>query len=135
MGRLMSGLNPLEISGRRVVPAFVGQPVPGPFPFKTLGSVWPARGVGPWPKVPTMPPFSYRGGKPSPTWKKSKVDRRIMGNSLLLMPLNFQCEFYNFFAIALDAIGSFVSVLRFRSSYKRRERRSSLSHWLSKFIW
>ena len=66
MGRLMSGLNPLEISGRRVGPAFVGQPVPrpfpfegqpmhAPFPFKTLGSVWPARGVGLGPKVPTLP--------------------------------------------------------------------------------
>ena len=113
----------------------MGQPVPGPFPFETLGSVGPAKGVGLGPKVPTMLPFSYRGGKPSPTGKKSKVDCHIMGNRLLLMPLNFQREFYNFFAIALDAIGSFVSVLRFRNSYKRRERRSSLSHWISNFIW
>ena len=99
MGRLMSRLNPLEISGRRVEPAFVGQSVPGPFPFETPGSVWTTRGVGPGPKVPTMPPFSYQGGKPSPAGKKSNVDCRIMGNSLLLMSLNFQCEFYNFFAI------------------------------------
>ena len=99
MGRLMSGLNPLEI----------------------LGSVWPVRGVGPGPKVPTMPPFSYRGCKPSPTGKKCNVDRRIMGNSFLLMPLNFRRKFYNFLAIALDAIRSFTSVLRFSSSYKRRE--------------
>ena len=97
MGRLTSGLNPLE----------------------ALGLVWLAMGVGPGPKVPTMPHFSYRGGKPYLVGKKSKVDRRIMRNSLLLMPLNFQREFYNFFAIALDAIGSFISVLRFRSSYKR----------------
>ena len=27
--------------------------MPRPFPFKTLGSVWPAMGVGPRPKVPT----------------------------------------------------------------------------------
>ena len=85
MGRPMSGLNPLE----RVVPTFGGQPVPGPFPFESLGSVWPAVGVGPEPKAPTMPPFSYRGGKLSPTGKKSKVDRRIIGSSLLLMSLNF----------------------------------------------
>ena len=92
-------------------------------------------GVGPGPKVPTMPPFSYQGGKQSPDGKKSKVDRRIMGNSLLLMSLNFQREFYNFYAIALDVIGPPGSILRYRNSYKRRERRSSLSHWLSKFFW
>ena len=84
MGRLTSGLNP----------------------FEALRLVWLAMGVGP--KVPTMPPFSYRGGKPSPAGKKSKVDRRIMRNSLLLMPLNFQREFYNFFVIALDDTGSFI---------------------------
>ena len=54
MGRLMYGLNPLEISGRRVGPAFGDQPVPEPFPFEILGSVWPAMGVGPGPKVPTV---------------------------------------------------------------------------------
>ena len=81
----MFGLNPLEISGRRVGPTFVGQPGPGPFPFETFEPVWPAIGVRPGPKVPTMPPFSYRGGKPSPVGKKSKIDRRIMGNGLLLM--------------------------------------------------
>ena len=67
--------------------------MPGPFPFETFGSVWPAMGVEPGLKVPTMPPFSYRGGKPSPDGKKSKVDRRIIRNSLLLMSLNFQREF------------------------------------------
>ena len=92
----------------------------GAFPFEALGSVWLARGVGPGPKVPTMAPFSYRGGRPSPVGKKSEVDRRIMGNSLLLMPLNFQRKFYNFFATALDAIGSPGSILRYRSNYKRR---------------
>ena len=115
----MSGPNPLEISGLRVGPAFVGRLMFGPFPLEALRLVWWARGVGPGPKVPTMPPFFYRGGRPSPTGKKSKIDRRIMGNSLLLMPLNFQCKFYNFFATTLDAIGSFGSILRYRSSYKR----------------
>ena len=120
---------------RRVGPAFGGQPVPEPFPFETLGSVWPAMGVGPGPKVPTMPPFSYQGGKPSPAGKMSKVGRRIMGNSLLLMSLNFQREFYNFYAIALDVFRPPGSFLRYRNGYKRRERRSSLSYWLSKFFW
>ena len=109
--------------------------MPRPFPFKTLGSIWPAMGVGPGPKVPTMPPFSYRGGKTSPARKMRKVDHRIMGNSLLLMSLNFQCEFYNFYVIALDVIGPPGSFLIYKNSYKRRERRSSLSYWLSKFFW
>ena len=43
---------------RRVGPAFGGQSVPGPFPFETLGSVWPAIEVGPGPKVPTQ--YIYR---------------------------------------------------------------------------
>ena len=63
----------------------MGQPGPGPFSFKTLGPFWPTMGIGPGPKVPTMPPFSYRGGKPFPAGKKSKIDRRNMGNGLLLM--------------------------------------------------
>ena len=85
----MFGLNPLDISGWRVGPAFVGRLMSGPFPLEALGLVWRAKGIGSGPKVPTMPPFSYRGGSPPPTRKKSKVDRRIMRNSLLLMPLNF----------------------------------------------
>ena len=116
----MSWPNPLEISGWRVGLAFVGQLMSGPFPLEALGSVWRARDVRPGPKVLTMSPFSYRGGRPSPAGKKSKIDRRIMGNSLLLMPLNFQRKFYNFFATSLDAIGSPGSILRYRSSYKRR---------------
>ena len=120
MGMLMFGPNPLEISGRRVGPAFVGRLMSGPFPLEALGSIWWARGVGSGPKVPTMPSFSYRGGRPSPAGKNSKIDHRIMGNSLLLMPINFQRKFYNFFATALDAIGSPGSILRYRSSYKWR---------------
>ena len=53
MGRLMSGPNPLEISGRRVGLAFVGRLMSGPFPLEALGLVWRAKGVGPGPKVPT----------------------------------------------------------------------------------
>ena len=68
-----------------------------------------------------MPPFSCQGGRSSPGWKKKrKVNRHFIGNSLPLMLLNFQRKFCNFFVTALDAIGSSVSILRFRSSYKRR---------------
>ena len=98
----------------------MGRLMSGPFPLEALGSVWRAMGVGLGPKVPTMPSFSYRGGRPSPAGKKSKINRRIMGNSLLLMSLNFQRKFYNFFATALDAIGSPGSILRYMSIYKRR---------------
>ena len=99
---------------------FLGRLVSEPDPLKALGSGRLTRGAGPGPKVPTMPPFSYRGGRPSLVGKKNKVDRHIMGNSLLLMLLNFQRKFYNFFVTALDAIASSGSILRYRSSYKRR---------------
>ena len=69
---------------RRVSLTFRGQPMPGPFPFETLGSVWPTMGVRSGPKVPTMPPFSYRGGKSSPAGKMSKVDRRIHGELFII---------------------------------------------------
>ena len=78
-------------------------------------------GIRPGPKVPTMPPFSYREGKPSPVRKKSKFDCRNMGNGLLLMQLNSQCEFYNFYATTLDVIGSLGLILRYRNGYKRGE--------------
>ena len=99
---------------------FLGLLASRPFPFGALGLGRLARGVGLGPKVPTMPPFFYRGGRPSPVGKKNKVDRHIIGNSLPLMLLNFQRKFYNFFVTALDAIGSSVSILRYRSNYKRR---------------
>ena len=73
------------------------------------------------PKVPTIPPFSYRGGRPSPVGKKNKVDHRMIGNSPPLMLLSFQRKFHNFFVTALDAIGSSVSILRYWSSYKKGE--------------
>ena len=68
-----------------------------------------------------MPPFSCRGGRPSPVGKKNKVDRRITGNSPPLMQLSFQRKFYKFFVTALDAIGSSVSIRRYWSSYKKGE--------------
>ena len=76
----MPGLNPLKISGWRAGLTLVGQLGPGLFPFETLGPVWPVMGAGPGPKVPTMPPFFYQGGEPSPAGKKSKIDLHIMGN-------------------------------------------------------
>ena len=99
----------------------MGQPGPRPFSFKTLGLLWPAMGIRAGPKVPIMPPFSYRGGKPSPVGKKSKFYRRNMGKGLLLMQLNSQCEFYNFYATALDVTGPFGLILRYRNGYKRGE--------------
>ena len=94
----------------------------GPFSFEALGSGRLAKGAGPGfgPKVPTMPPFPVREEDHPRFGRKSKVDHHIMGNSLLLMPVNFQRKFYNFFATALDAIGSSGSILRYRSIYKRR---------------
>ena len=117
----MSRPNPLGVPGQGVDRAFLGQLVPGPFPFEALGSGRLARGAKPGPKVPTMPPFSCQGGRPSPVRKKNKFDRHIMGNRLPLMLLNFQRKFYNFFVIALDAMGSSGSILRYRSSYKSED--------------
>ena len=59
MGWLMYGLNLFEIYGRKVGPTFVGQPVPRPFPFDTLGSVWPTMGVGLGPRHPQCEKFEY----------------------------------------------------------------------------
>ena len=92
--------------GRRIGRAFLGRTVFGLASawagfLEALGSGRLAGGAGPGPKVPTMPPFSLPRRKIIPDWEKSKVDRHIMGNSLLLMLLNFQRKFYNFFATAL----------------------------------
>ena len=89
----MSGTNPLRVPGRRVGRAFLGRLAFGPFPYGALGLGRIARGAGPGPKVPTMPPFSYQGGRSSPVEKKNMVDRHIIGNSLPLMLLNFQRKF------------------------------------------
>ena len=70
MDRLMSGPYLLEVSGMRVGPAFLSRLVVGPFPFEALESGRLAMGVGVGPKVPTMPPFFYRGGKPSLVGKR-----------------------------------------------------------------
>ena len=74
MGRLISGPYSLGVSRQRVGPTFLGRLVAGPFSFEVLGSGRIAMGIGPRPKVPTIPPFFYRGGrggggKPSPVGK------------------------------------------------------------------
>ena len=83
MGRLMSRPNPLEISGRRVDRAFVGRLMTEPFPLEALGSVWRARGVGPGPKVPTMPHF--------PT---GEVDHPRLGKRVKLIVLSWGIVYY-----------------------------------------
>ena len=51
--------------------------------------------------------------------KRNKLDHHIIGNDRPSMLLNFQHKFCNFFETALDTIGSFELILRFRGSYKR----------------
>ena len=70
MGRLMFEPYPLGVSGKRVGLTFMGWLVAGPFPFEVLESGRLAVGVGPGPKVSTMPHFFYQGGKPSPVGKR-----------------------------------------------------------------
>ena len=69
--------------------------------------------------VPTMPPLFLPGRKIILGQKtKNKVDRHIIGNSLPLMLLNFQRKFWNFFETALDAIGSFESIMSLEAAIK-----------------
>ena len=58
--------------------------MPRPFPFETFGSVWPAMGVGPGPKVPTMVIVAAVIGTPvfcnkilASLWNKSSVQETI----------------------------------------------------------
>ena len=98
---------------------FLGRLAFGDSPFRTLGLGRLARGTELGPMVPTMPPFSCRGGRSFPVGKKgNKVGRHIIGNSKPLMLFNFQRKFCNFFETALDVIGLFELILRFRGSYK-----------------
>ena len=100
--------------------AFLGRLAFGPSPIEALRLGRLARGTEPGPMVPTIPPFSCRGGRSSLVGKKrNKLDRHIIGNSRPSMLLNFQRKFCNFFETALDVIGLFELILRFRGSYKR----------------
>ena len=100
---------------------FLGRLAFGPNPFGDLGLGRLTRGTELGPMVPIMPPFSRRGERSSPVEKKKRnnLDRHIIGNSRPSMLLNFQRKFCKFFETALDAIGSFELILRFRGSYKR----------------
>ena len=112
---------------------FLGRLAFRPSPIGALGLGRLARGIKPWPMVPTMPSFSCRGGRSSPVGKKrNKIDRHIIGNSRSSMLLDFQRKFCNFFETELDAIWSFELILRFRGSYKRLV--DWLSYWLSTFV-
>ena len=133
LGRLAFGPCPFGVPGRRIDRAFLGQLAFGPSPIGALGLGRLARRTEPGPMVPTMPPFSCRGGRSSSVEKKrNKLDRHIIGNSRSSMLLNFQRKFCNFFETALDAIWSFELILRFRGSYKRLV--DWLSYWLSTFL-
>ena len=67
------------------------------------------------PRYPQCPPFPTEVvNRTVPEWEKSKIDRRIMGNGLILM----YREFYNFYATALDIIRPPGLV---KNDYKRRE--------------
>ena len=108
MGLLAFGPNPFGVPRRRIVRAFLGRLASEPNPFGTLGLGQLARGVGPGPMVPTMPPFSYQGGGSSSVGKKiNKLDHHIIGNNQPSMLRNFQRKFYNFYETVLDAIGPF----------------------------
>ena len=65
LGRLAFRPSPLRAPGRRIGWAILGWPDFGPSPIGALALGWLARGTGPRPMVPTMPPFSCRGGRSS----------------------------------------------------------------------
>ena len=120
LGRLAFGPNPFGVPGRRIDQAFLGLVAFGLSPTGALGLGRLAKGTEPRPIVPSMPPLFLPGRKIIPGWKnRNKLDRHIIGNNRPSLLLNFQRKFWNFFEIALDAIGSFELILRFRGSYKR----------------
>ena len=122
LGQLAFGPSPFGVPGQRIDRAFLGRLAFRPSPFRALGLGRLARRTEPEPMVPTMPPFSCRGGRSSPVRKKkkkNKLDRHIIGNSRPSMLLNFHRKFGNFLETTLDDIGSFELILRFKGSYKR----------------
>ena len=64
--------NPFGVPGWRIGRAFLGRLAFRPSPFGALGMGLLDRGTEPGPMVPTMPPFSYRGGRSSPIGKKKE---------------------------------------------------------------
>ena len=89
LGKKASGIRDAWAIEWRIVRAVLGrlafvpspQPVFGPSPIGALVLGRLARGTGPESMVPTLPPFSCRGGRPSPVGKKGKLDCHFMGNS------------------------------------------------------
>ena len=108
LGRLAFRPSPFGVPGRNIDRALLGRRAFGPSPFRALRLGLLVRGTEPGLMVPTMPPFSCRGGRSSSVGKKrNKLDRHIIGNSRPSMLHNFQCKFCNFYETVLDAIGSF----------------------------
>ena len=70
LGRLAFGLNPFGVPGQRIGRASLGRLAFGPNPFGALGLGRLARGAGPGPMVPTMPPFP--AGEEDHPWSEKK---------------------------------------------------------------
>ena len=110
----------LVLLGYSIDQAFLGRLAFGPSPIEALGLGRLAMGTELGPMVPTMPPFpAGEEDHPQSEKKRNKLDRHIIRNSRPSMLLNFKRKFCNFFETALDVIGSFELILRFRGSYKR----------------
>ena len=73
LGRLAFEPSPLGVPGRRIDRAFLGWSAFRPCPIGALVLGRLARGTGPGSMVPIMPPFSCRGGRPSPVGKKGQA--------------------------------------------------------------
>ena len=67
---LVFGPSPFGVPRRRMDRAFLGRLAFGPSPIGALRLGRLARGIEPGPMVPSMPPFSCRGGRSSPIEKK-----------------------------------------------------------------
>ena len=120
LGRLAFGPSPFGVPGRRIDRAYLSRLAFGSCPIGALGLGRLARGTEPGPMVPTMPPFSCWGERSSPIGKKgTSLTVILQGTVDHQCCLFFNVNFVTFFETALDAIGSFELILRFRGSYKR----------------
>ena len=88
LGKKASRIRGTWAPGRRIDLAFLGRLDFGPSSIGALGLGRLARGTQLGLMVPTVPPFSCRGGRSSPVGKKDKVDRHCMGNSKKSMLFN-----------------------------------------------
>ena len=87
-GEEVSGIRGAWAPGRRIDGAFLGRLDLGLSPLEALGLERLARGTGPWPMVPTMPPFFLSGRVIVPGWKKDELYRHFMGNGRQSMLFN-----------------------------------------------